>query len=344
MRILVTGGTGFLGSHVVPELIRTGHEVRLLARSPESVAAASEPFGIELPAYALGDVTDPASVHQAMDGCDAVLHAAGLYSLDVRAATQIREVNVQGAEAVLRAAAEQKLDPIVYVSSLGVLYPPNGAVLDASSPVKRAPGVYYEAKVDAELIARRSQEEGAAVAITYPGGIFGPHDPHEGESTQLVTNILRRRFPVAIRGGFSVVDVRDLATAHAALFEPGRGQRRYLLSGTNTPFSSMIETLAELTARRLPHVTLPGWSLRPVIVTTELLQRGLPFRLPLNKQGFDTIVWNPRGDDSLARAELGFAPRPVRETLADTAVWLYEAGRIPAKLVGKLAEAGPAPK
>jgi nucleoside-diphosphate-sugar epimerase len=168
VRIFVTGGTGFLGSHVVAELVRNGHELRLLARSPEGVVAAVEPFGIEAPEHVIGDITEPDSVREGMAGCDAVLHAAAIYSLDVRKAKQVRVVNVEGTETVLAAAVEQKLDPIVYVSAIGALYPPDG-VLTADSPVKGPPGAYYGSKADAELIARRRQEEGAPVVSTYPG-------------------------------------------------------------------------------------------------------------------------------------------------------------------------------
>jgi dihydroflavonol-4-reductase len=110
-----------------------------------------------------------------------------------------------------------------------------------------------------------------------------------------------------------------------------------MLSGTNVAFSEIISTLEDLTGRRIPHLTLPAGALRPVVRTAGLLQRALPFRLPLNEEGFETIVWNPRGDDSDARADLGFAPRPVRETLADTVAWLYRAGHLSPRQAGKLA-------
>lgn len=335
MKIFVTGGTGFVGSHTVAELVRRGHTVRLLVRSPDRIAPALTPLGVGEQDYAIGDVTDAASVEKGMEGCDAVLHAASIYSLDVRAAKQLRDVNVGGTETVLSTAEKLQLDPIVYVSSLVALFPPDGDVLDAQSPVKDPPGAYYKSKAEAERVARRYQERGVPVVSSYPSGAFGPQDPHFGESAQMVASILKRRLPAVPKGGLSVVDVRDVAKAHAAMFEPGRGPRRYILSGTSMPFASIIGTLEEVTGRRVPHVSLPGWALRPMVRSAGFLQRFLPFRLPLNNEGFDTITWNPHGDDSPARAELGFAPRPPRETFADMVEWMYQVGRISTKQAGK---------
>jgi dihydroflavonol-4-reductase len=336
MRIFVTGGTGFVGSHTVAELVRRGHDVRLLVRSTDRIAPALSPLGVGEQDYTIGDVTDAASVKRGMEGCEAVLHAASIYSLDVRAAKMLGEVNVRGTDTVLRAAEKLELDPIVYVSSLAAFYPPDGEVLNAESPIKDPPGAYFKSKAEAERIARRYQERGVPVVSSYPSGVFGPQDPHFGESAQAVASILRYRMLVGPKGGLSVVDVRDVAKAHAAMFEAGRAARRYILSGTSMPFASIIGTLAELTGRRLPHLPLPGWALRPMVRTIGLLQRFLPFRLPLSNEGFDSIMWDPHGDDSRARAELGYAPRPLRETFADTIEWMYKAGTISARQAGKL--------
>lgn len=339
MRIFVTGGTGFVGSHTAAELVRRGHEILLLVRKPERIGAALAPFGIGEVDHAIGDVTEPASVEAGMEGCDAVLHAASIYSLDVRMAKQMHEVNARGAETVLAAAERLQLDPIVTVSSLVALFPPNGKVLDENSPVQDPPGAYYKSKAEAERVARHYQERGVPVVTSYPGGAFGPRDPHFGESAQTIANILKRRLPLVPRGGLSIVDVRDLAQAHAAMFESGRGARRYILSGTNMSFASIIQTVEELTGRRVPHLSLPAWSLSPAVRAAGLLQRMLPFRLPLNSEGFDAITWNPRGDDSRAQAELGFSPRDPRATFADTIKWLHEAGKISSAQAGKLARA-----
>lgn len=336
-RVFVTGGTGFVGAHTVVELVRAGYEVCLLVRAADRIPPALAPLGIGEVDHVVGDLTDPASVERGMRGCDAVLHAAAVYSLDVREAKRMRRVNVEGTETVLGTAARMKLDPVVYVSSVLTLRPGEGDSIDEQSPVREPHGAYFRSKADAEAIARRYQDEGAPIAISYPGSVNGPDDPHFGESARLVASIVKRLLPVVPGGGLSLVDVRDVAAAHAAMLEPGRGPRRYLLSGTNVPLSSIVDLLEEVTARRIPHVVVPAWTLRPVVTAASLLQRVLPFRLPLSPEGFDAVAWDVHGDDARAGAELGFSSRDPRESLADEVAWLYRVGRLSARQAGRLA-------
>ena len=122
--------------------------MRLLVREPARIQQALEPLGIGEVDYTVGDVTDAASVEKGMTGCDAAVHAASVYSLDARAGKLMGRVNVEGTKIVLSAAARLELDPVVYVSSLGVFYPPDGAILDEQSPVKEPPGPYYGSKAE----------------------------------------------------------------------------------------------------------------------------------------------------------------------------------------------------
>ena len=101
MLVLVTGGTGYVGSHAVAALIKAGHRVRMLARSPGSVTAALAPLGVAIVETSIGDVTDPGTVERALDGCDAVLHAASVFSMDPRRADEMRAFNVRGTDTVL---------------------------------------------------------------------------------------------------------------------------------------------------------------------------------------------------------------------------------------------------
>src|SRR5215470_11578099 len=112
MLVLVTGGTGYIGSHSVAALAKAGHRIRVLARSAEKVPAALGPLGLEGVETALGDVADPAAVERALAGCDAVLHAASVFSLDARKAGEMNAVNVRGTEVVFGAAHRLGLDPI----------------------------------------------------------------------------------------------------------------------------------------------------------------------------------------------------------------------------------------
>ena len=229
MRILVTGGTGFVGCHTVAALHRAGHELRLLIRAPERVAPALTPLGVDPAAVetVVGDVTDAGAVRRAVEGCEAVLHAAGVYSLDPARADEIARVNAPGTELVLRSAAEAGLDPIVHVSSYAALLPPRSArLLDGDSPVGTSIHPYTGSKAASEAAARALQAEGAPVRISYPGMVWGPDDPHLGESSRLALAVLAGRLPALPPGTVPVSDVRDVAAVHAALAAPGLlGQR-----------------------------------------------------------------------------------------------------------------------
>src|SRR5438093_1733643 len=108
MRVLVTGGTGYVGSHAVAALVRSGHEVRLLVRSPERVATSLDPLGVSAPDVAVGDVTDAGSIDAALTGCDAAVHAASVYSLDPRdAPTNRRDERARDRDRARRRAASR---------------------------------------------------------------------------------------------------------------------------------------------------------------------------------------------------------------------------------------------
>jgi nucleoside-diphosphate-sugar epimerase len=337
MLLLVTGGTGYVGSHAIAALIRAGHRVRVLARSSARVPAALAPLGVDNVETAIGDVTDPAAVERALEGCDAVLHAASVFSMDARRAEEVRRVNVRGTEIVLGSAHRYGLDPIVFVSSeLAVLPPADGAVLTAESPVGQPGWPYCRSKADSELVARGYQAQGAPVVSVLPAAVWGPHDPHLGEGVTLATNVLRNRYPIVMHGGMHIADVRDLAAVLAAVIEPGRGPRRYLVAGHYISLPDLIRTLGELSGRRIRYVVFPRSFLAAFGRAADVAQRRLKTRLPWQGEGIWVMNCAARCDDSKTRSEFGLEPRPLRETIADTIRWLVEVGQLTPAESGRL--------
>ena len=334
MRVLVTGGTGFVGSHTVAALVERGHDVRLFVRAPERIPPALEPLGVSGLPYSVGDVTDPAAVERAMEGCDAVIHCASVFTLSSRDGDQVRRNNVDGAEVVLGAAHRLGLDPIVHVSSFSALLPPEGRVLTARSPVGNPRGPYFRSKADSDRVARRYQESGAPVVITYPGTVVGPHDPHVGEVTSSLLDILKGRTPVVPTGGFPIVDVGSVASVHAAVVRKGQGPRRYMVTGRRTTAAGLIGMLGDVTGRRIRFVTVPARSLAPVARLADLVQRVLPWRLPLGSQAVDVLKWDVRCDDSATTREFGIVYPDTRDVLAETVRWLARIGRLSPKQAG----------
>ena len=339
--MLVTGGTGYVGAHAIAALAASGRRIRVLARAPERVPAALAALGIdavETVETVAGDVTDPIAIERALDDCDAVLHAASVFSLDARKADEMDAVNVRGAELVLGTAHRLGLDPIVFVSSeLALLPPAKGEVLAADSPVKRPPWPYCRSKAESELVARKHQAAGAPVVSVLPAAVWGPHDPHFGEGATLATNVLKGRYPIVMGGGMHIADVRDLAAVLAAVMTPGRGPRSYMVTGNYVSLPDLIRALGDLTGRRIRFLTLPGWFLAAFGRSADVVQRRITARLPWNAEGIWVMNCAAHCDDAPTWRELGLQPRPLRDTLADTIGWLVQTGRLSPREAGRLA-------
>jgi dihydroflavonol-4-reductase len=340
MRVLITGGTGFVGCHTVAALLGHGHQVRLLVRARQRIAPALGPLGITEVDAVVGDVTNPTTVQQAMRGCDAVVHAASVYSLDPRRAALMAHTNPTGTDIVLGTAHRQGLDPIVYVSSVGVFWPTTTTRLTASAPLGTGVGPYTRSKLAAELIARRYQQAGAPVVITYPAGVLGPHDPHLSDTVRAIRDLLRGRWPILPRGRLPLVDVRDVAALHAAVLRPGRGARRYLLASPAVALVDLAGFLGELTGRRLPTTTAPDRLLRPASRLVDRVQRLLPVRLPVSAEAVAatlSVGADVEVDDTATRQELAIQRRDLHQTLADTVRWLAQQDHVTAWQAGALA-------
>jgi dihydroflavonol-4-reductase len=204
---------------------------------------------------------------------------------------------------------------------------PVGGPLGPDSPLGRPPGAYALSKARSEKVARALQAEGAPVTITYPGMVWGPQDPASGESTSLARNILAGRIPLGGPGAVPIVDVRDLASIHAAALRPGLGSRRYVAVSELVPIVKLMRIVAEAGGRRPPRGTMPVWLTLRMARTMDALQRVIPARLPLDYQSAWTSIHGPSCDASATVRELGIEFRAAAETLRETVGWLR--GRAP---------------
>lgn len=341
MRVLVTGGTGFVGSRIVAELIRAGHQVRLLVRRPEQVPVSLAPYDVRATDVVHGDVLDEQAVGRALDGCEAVVHAAAVFSLDARRADEMLATNERAAQIVLTGAVERGLDPVVHVSSTVALTRSGGSGPDL--PLGDVPMPYARSKIASEVVARRLQDEGAAVVTVYPGSVLGPHDPYRGDQSERLRWQLLGRMMLWPDGGNHVVDIRTVAEVVLAALEPGRGPRRYVVPGHHATGELLFATLRTVTGRRLPHlVVAPRVALR-LVRAVEAVQRRLPGRLhmPTDLEGVEIVARDTRIDDGLTRTELGVQPPPFEDTVRDTVVWLVESGRMPRRYAGTAVAAQP---
>jgi dihydroflavonol-4-reductase len=312
MKVMVTGGTGYVGAHSARALMDAGHEVRMLIRSRDKFAQT----GVVPPSFVEGDMTDPGAVAEALEGCDAVLHCAAVVALDRKRAAAVMVANPRGAEVVLGAAVERRLDPIIHVSSVSAVFKPGLALVTTDLPPTDWGSGYGQSKAGAEVIARAHQAAGHPVTITYPGTVTGPPaGTIKGEIADVIATHLKAGvMPSA--GAWSIVDVRDLAAVHVAALEPGQGPRRFMCGGNYLKMAELAAIYRELTGRRLPTVPTPGAVLRAFGSVMDGLMRVTPMQSLISAEGMAILTgWAPT-DDHLVHEQLGVEWRGTKETLA----------------------------
>ena len=335
MRVMVTGGTGFVGAHAVKALLDAGHEVRLLVRSPDRVDEVLKPLGAEVTDYVVGDMTDGASVAKAVDGCDAALHSACVVTLERRRADEVLRANPRGAEVVLDAAIERGLDPIVHVSSTSALFRPGVEVIHADLPPAEVHDAYGRSKAEAEVVARDRQARGAPVTIVYPGGVVGPAaGPAMGEMADAIVTQLKLGAMPLRDASWPVVDVRDLAAVFVAVMEPGRGPRRFVCGGRSITMPDQAQIYRELTGRRFPVVPTPPAVLRGTGRMMDALMKVLPVDSVITGEAMTVLTHWPGTDDRRAHEELGVEWRDPLDTFREAIRSLHAAGRISDKQAG----------
>jgi nucleoside-diphosphate-sugar epimerase len=331
MRVLVTGGTGFVGSHAVAALVSAGHQVRLLVRDPAKIDRVLKPRGIEIDDHVIGDMSDTNAVRAALSGCDAVLHAAAtLYG-----GAEILDANVRGVRNALGMGWELGLDPILYVSSIAAMYPPIGDRITVDDPVAHLETTYGRSKAEGERYARELQKSGAPVVTIYPSAAFGPDDPGPGEFVKGLRDGIRFGWPITT-SGISIVDVRDLASVVAASLEPGHGPRRFMAAGHFVSWSELADLCDGLTGRRILRVPVSPMLLRGIGRLLDLVKKFVSFEYPLTREAAQLMTDFVRCDNRATVEQLGVEFRSTEQTLADGIRWLYATGQISSRVAGKL--------
>jgi dihydroflavonol-4-reductase len=327
--VLVTGGTGFVGSHAAARLAADGRVVRLLVRDPAKVPRVPALTGVAVETV-VGDVTDGASVARALSGCTGVVHAAAHVSLAEREAARAVAVNVGGTRTVLGTAAELGI-PSVAVSSISV-FALGARLVTPGSPLAVGGGSYTRSKVGAEQVARELQDAGAPLAIVYPSGVLGPDSPDVSVNHQALVAWLRT--PPRTTSGTSIVDVRDIAVGISrALDAPGR----WMFGGTFLTWAELHSTLVRLTGMPRRTVPMPPRTLRGAGRVGDLVKRVVPFDFPLTYEAMSMATRASPCDSDPACEHLGFAWRPVDDTFHDSIRWLASTGQLAPKLAGQLA-------
>ena len=324
MTVCVTGGTGFLGAHVTRALAERGDEVRVLVRD----RARLRNLAGTAVAPRTGDVLEPISLGGAFEGCDAVLHVAGVVGSSERA----WRVNAHAPEIVVAAAADAGVRRVVLTSSVVAIGPQPEGHLGTEDDPYRAGGlglVYLDSKHEGEARALAAAlRHDVDLVVVNPAYVIGaPVDrASPGESSaRRVLDFLAGRTPAILDAPTNVVDVRDVAAAHLLALDRGRRGERYIAGGHNVMWREVVERLQAVSGRRDPVLLVPR-ALARAARTTNALGLGT-----LGGMGLLARLAAPNWQYSSAKAEreLGYCARPLDETLSDAYDWfrgLVDAG------------------
>lgn len=319
MRVLVTGGTGFVGGWTAKAIADAGHSVRFLVRTPAKLQRTVGKLGVDVSDFAVADIADRDAVREAMQGCDALVHSAALVATDPRETAHMLQTNMGGAQNVLGQAVELGLDPIVHVSSFTALFHPGLDTLSADLPVVGGTDGYGQSKAQVEIYARGLQDAGAPVNITYPGMVLGPPAGDQfGEAGEGVKAAVAMRVIPGRGGGWLIVDVRDVAALHAALLEPGRGPRRYMAGGHRVSVTELAQLLSRAAGIRMLAAPIPDTVLRVAGAILDRVEQWLPVDTPFTAAGMQYYTQMPASDDSPSERELHITYRDPYTTVADT--------------------------
>jgi NAD+-dependent farnesol dehydrogenase len=325
MRVLLTGGTGYLGRHVAEQLRTAGHRVVVFCRPGGSSRVPAGCEAVE------GDLAEVAAVRGALSDCDGIIHMAALVKMWARDRRAFDRMNVEALDSVLRAAEEARTPRIVYTSTIVALGPTDGGVgNEETERVDFAFRTDYErTKWLAETMVRHRQQAGLPVVVVYPGVVYGP-----GASTQ--GNLLRKMLGQSAAGRLRTrlgrgdrricyAFVEDVARGHVLALQRGRPGGRYVLGGENATQDELLALLQELTGRSAPRLRVPYWAAEAVGRALQAIAvlTGRPPEVTVGVVSTFRHEW--AYDSSRAEQELGYAITPLRQGLERTLRWLQGA-------------------
>ncbi|MGO9591169.1 MAG: hopanoid-associated sugar epimerase [Candidatus Acidiferrales bacterium] len=343
MTTLVTGSTGFVGSHVARQLVAAGDRVRVLVRRSSKLQAL-EGLAVE---RVEGDLRDALSLDRAMRGVRRVFHVAADYRLWTKAPEEIYESNVEGTKRLFEAAAQAGVERIVYTSTVATIaVPGHGGQLPnegTHGTLDQMIGHYKRSIFLAELEAIKAAGAGVPVVIVNPAAPVGPGDWKPTPTGRVIVDFLNGKMPAYVDTGLNLVAVEDVATGHLLAAEKGRIGERYILGCRNMTLKEILEVLAPMAGRRAPRVRLPHAFALAAGYADEWFSRlaGREPQIPV--EGVKMSRHRMFVASDKAERELGYRPSSVEAALERAVRWYegngYVRGRLQSKTISSAAAA-----
>jgi dihydroflavonol-4-reductase len=322
--VLVTGGTGFIGQHLVSTLVAQGRRVRVLDVRPPRRALP----GVE---YVEGSILDADLVDRSLKDARQVYHLAGLPGMWMPHKDDFHTVNCQGTEVVIAAARKRGVERFLHCSTESILFRAAPDAKDASEhdlmPADEMPGRYTHSKMLAERLAAQAAASGFPVVIGTPTMPIGPHDHNLTPPTAMLRHfLLSGRVQLYLDFVVNLVDVRDVATGLVLAMERGQIGHRYILGGESIRLREILRLVATISGRRKLLLAVPGPIAETAATVIELIADHVTHRPPSGTAEGVRIALRatPLSIDK-ARREIGYAPRPVEPVLRDTIAYLLGA-------------------
>ncbi len=312
--VLVTGGSGFIGQHLVAALRRRQNIVRVLDQRPPPDHFPSE--------FIEGSILDLDRVRRAMAGVDTVYHLAAISHLWTRDRDDFEGVNHRGTRIVLAAAREIGVPNFVHCSTEAILFPANGET-GPPERVEDMPGPYTRSKFLAEQAALEAARSGMHVVIASPTIPVGPGDHSFTAPTAMLSMFVQQPPPLVLDCSLNLVDVRDVATGIMLARQHGRTGERYVLGGENISVRELARRIGRMCGRETTPYPLPGPVALAVGIADEWFEGQLMNRTPrVCAEAVRVARRSVPLDISKAQIELGYEPRPIDRALADAVAWL----------------------
>lgn len=329
-RAVVTGGAGFIGSHIVRQLLDEGCAVTVIERRDACLSNLRD-LNVEL---CTADITCAASMLSALRDCDVLFHVAGDPKLWARCRDHFHRVNTEGTQSVLSAASAARVPRVVYTSTESILgSSPEGDASDEDTPARAEDmvGAYCLSKFDAERAAFDAAARGLDVVIVNPTIPVGPGDVNRTPPTRMIIDFLNGRTPAYMSCSLNVVDVRAIALGHILAWRKGVRGRRYILGGDNLSVLQLLQMAGAIYGRKPPPLRVPYSAGLTIAYISEFVSNHITGREPAaSVTGVKLTRRMVHLDCSRAVRELGFQPGTVQTALAEAISWYQDRGWIPA--------------
>lgn len=337
MATLVTGASGFLGSHVARQLVARGDDVRVLLR-PSSHNRAIGDLSLE---YVTGDLRDADSLERAVKGVERVFHVAADYRLWARRSREIYDSNVGGTKNLLAAAKRAGVAQFIYTSTVATIAvdrsePPNELT---EAKLEEMVGHYKRSKWMAEREVLNAAKEGLPVIVAMPTTPVGPWDWKPTPTGKIIVDFLNGKMPGYVETGLNFVGVEECAAGHLLVAEKGKIGERYLLGAENLTLKQVLDTLEKITGLSAPTLKIPHGVALGVAYASTIFSRLIGEEPQIPIEGVKIARHKMFVDCSRAKRELGFQPGPVAAALERAVRWYEGNGYVAAPRAKRISHA-----